>query len=104
MDIKTQSIDSIGLSVRATNALHRAQVYTIGDMLNCTEKSLSEIRNLGKKSVEEILQKIEEYSTIEAGEKITFTVPSNFDSWMETEENKQLIVNALKEIKVNLKL
>ena len=104
MDIKTQSIDSIGLSVRATNALHRAQVYTIGDMLNCTEKSLSEIRNLGKKSVEEILQKIEEYSTIEAGEKITFTVPSNFDSWMETEENKQLIVNALKEMKVKLKV
>lgn len=41
MDIKLLSIDSIGLSVRSTNALHNANVHTVGDMLEYTEESLS---------------------------------------------------------------
>ena len=68
MDVKTLSIDSIGLSNRSQNALHRAEIHTVGDMLRYTEESLNEIRNLGKKSIEEILKKIEEYRKIdEAG-------------------------------------
>ena len=30
MDVKMQSIDAIGLSVRSSNALHRAGVHTVG--------------------------------------------------------------------------
>ena len=36
MDIKLLSIDSIGLSVRSTNALQNANVHTVGDMLGYT--------------------------------------------------------------------
>ena len=61
MDVKMLSIDSIGLSNRSKNALHRAEIHTVGDMLVHTEESLNEIRNLGKKSIEEILIKIDEY-------------------------------------------
>ena len=68
MDVRTITIDSIGLSNRSQNALHRAEIYTVGDMLGYTEESLNEIRNLGSKSVEEVLKKIEEYKKIdEAG-------------------------------------
>ena len=66
MDVKMQSIDAIGLSVRSSNALHRAGVHTVGDMLERTEEDLSQVRNLGKKSLEEILEKIEKYKKIDA--------------------------------------
>ena len=61
MDVRTISINDIGLSVRSSNALHRVGVDTVGQMLGHTWESLSEIRNLGKKSIDEILMKIEEY-------------------------------------------
>lgn len=96
------SIDSIGLSARATNALHRVGVHTVGDMLNHTEESLSEIKNLGRKSVEEIVQKIEGYKKLDAGETVSFTVPENFDIWIEEEANRKLVMDALKEMKVKI--
>ena len=49
MDVKAIKIDDIGLSVRSTNALHRAGVQTVGELLNYTEDSLSNIRNMGRK-------------------------------------------------------
>lgn len=64
MEIKNVSIDTIGLSVRSVNALHRAQVHTVGEMLAHTEESLTEIRNLGKKSIQEILEKITYYQNM----------------------------------------
>ena len=65
MDIKRIPIERTGLSNRSQNALHKADVFTVGDMLQHTEESLNEIRNLGKKSIEEILGKIEYYRTME---------------------------------------
>ena len=62
MDIRTISIEKIGLSVRSLNALRRVKVFTVGDMLQHTEESLMQIRNLGRKSVQEILEKTAEYS------------------------------------------
>ena len=61
MDVKLVKIDDIGLSVRASNALHRAGVETVGDLFGYTEDMLYDIRNMGKKSVDEILLKIDEY-------------------------------------------
>ena len=65
MNVKILSIDTIGLSVRSTNALHRAGVHTVGEMLNYSEETLSKIRNLGKKSIEEIIEKVKEYRRID---------------------------------------
>ena len=59
MDVKMQSIDAIGLSVRSSNALHRAGVHTVGDMLERTEEDLSalpafsSLRFYDKKQAEE---------------------------------------------------
>ena len=52
-------IEILDLSVRASNCLKRANIYTIGDLTERTEDDLSKIRNLGKKSVDEIIEKLE---------------------------------------------
>lgn len=61
MDVKDICIENIGLSVRAYNALNKQEVATVGQLLEYTEEKLYSIRNLGAKTVGEILQKIEEY-------------------------------------------
>lgn len=61
MDVKETGIENIGLSVRAQNALRQQNVTTVGQLLECTEERLFHIRNLGVKTVGEILKKIEEY-------------------------------------------
>ncbi|WP_196814230.1 DNA-directed RNA polymerase subunit alpha C-terminal domain-containing protein [Butyrivibrio sp. LC3010] len=100
------SIDTIGLSVRSINALHRADIHTVGDMLECNEDSLNEIRNLGKKSIDEILQKIEEYqekanaSDINADnmdDNEEVIIPEDFNAWLLKDDNRQLIIDWLKE-------
>ena len=60
-DFTLLSIDDIGLSVRARNALRRTGVHTVADMLGYDEEMLYGIPNLGKKSVDEILEKIDFY-------------------------------------------
>ena len=55
MDVKMLSIDEAGLSNRCQNALRRAGIHTVGELFDCTEESLNEIRNLGRKSIGEIL-------------------------------------------------
>ena len=90
MDVKTLSIDLIGLSVRSTNALHRAEIHIVGDMLEQSEESLKKVRNLGKKSIDEILEKIQEYKAIdETGgtndtpvSEVSFTIPEDFEDWL----------------------
>ena len=72
MDIKELPIEQTGLSVRSLNALHRHEIHTIGQMLEQTEESLIQMRNLGTKSVTEILTKIAEVRTaMRAGENST---------------------------------
>lgn len=55
-------IEELELSVRAFNCLKRANINTLGDLLERTEEDLAKVRNLGKKSIEEIKQRLEEYS------------------------------------------
>lgn len=52
-------IEILDLSVRASNCLKRANIYTIGDLTERTEDDLSKIHSLGKKSVDEIIEKLE---------------------------------------------
>lgn len=104
MDIKLLSIDTIGLSVRSTNALHRAEVHTVGDMLKHSEKSLSEIRNLGEKSIKEITEKIKEYKRLEEGglpdehkDMTKFEIPEDFEKWLKDPVNQSTVIDWLKE-------
>ena len=107
MDVKSINIDDIGLSVRASNCLHRVGVHTVGDMLTYTEESLQEIRNLGKKTLAEILQKIEDYkkhseeagfpdSTYPASAPLP-EMPEDFTAWSVSDEGREFILSWLRE-------
>ena len=52
------SIDELELSVRAYNCLKRAGINTIADLLDKTIDDLGKVRNLGKKSIDEIAEKL----------------------------------------------
>lgn len=60
-ELSQVKIDVLDLSVRASNCLKRANIYTLGDLVERTEEDLSKIRNLGKKSVDEIIEKLKDY-------------------------------------------
>lgn len=53
-------IDDLDFSVRAYNCLKRANVNTLGDLTEKTELEMMKIRNLGKKSLKEVIDKIKE--------------------------------------------
>ncbi len=53
-------IEDLDFSVRTYNCLKRAGINTIGDLVARTEEDMMKVRNLGKKSLEEVIQKLEE--------------------------------------------
>ncbi len=54
------SIDDLDFSVRAYNCLKRAGVNTLGDLTSKSELEMMKIRNLGKKSLKEVIDKIKD--------------------------------------------
>ena len=60
----TQKIESLNLSARSHNSLERAGIEYIGELLLMSEDELKEIKNLGKKSLEEISEKLEDFKNI----------------------------------------
>ena len=48
----------LDLSVRSFNCLKRAGIDTVEDLINRTEEDMIKVRNLGKKSLEEVIQKL----------------------------------------------
>ena len=64
VDTKTKAletpIEEVEFSVRAFNCLKRAGVHTIQDLVNMTETEVTKIRNLGKKSLKEVIDKVAE--------------------------------------------
>ncbi|WP_456322741.1 DNA-directed RNA polymerase subunit alpha [Hydrogenimonas sp.] len=55
-----QGLDTLGLSARSYNSLERAGLKYIGELALMSENELKEIKNLGKKSLEEIKEKLAE--------------------------------------------
>ncbi len=53
-------IEELELSVRSYNCLKRAAINTIEDMIQRTEEDMIKVRNLGRKSLEEVDQKLSE--------------------------------------------
>ena len=52
------TIEDLDLSVRSFNCLKRAGIDTVEDLTNRTEADMIKVRNLGKKSLEEVIQKL----------------------------------------------
>ena len=54
------SIDELELSVRSYNCLKRAGINTVEELTNRTPEDMMKVRNLGRKSLEEVLAKLDE--------------------------------------------
>lgn len=52
------SIEDLELSVRSYNCLKRAGIHTVADILSRTEHDMMKVRNLGKKSLDEVVNKM----------------------------------------------
>jgi DNA-directed RNA polymerase subunit alpha len=55
------NIDDMDLSVRSYNCLKRAGIQTVEDLIKRTEEDMLKVRNLGRKSLDEVLEKIKSY-------------------------------------------
>jgi len=53
------TIEELDLSVRSYNCLKRAGINTVEDLINKTEEDMMKVRNLGRKSLEEVVQKMD---------------------------------------------
>ena len=54
------TIDDLDLSVRSFNCLKRAGINTVADLAQKTEDDMMKVRNLGRKSLDEVKKKLEE--------------------------------------------
>ena len=53
------TIDELDLSVRSFNCLKRANINTVADLINKTSEDMMKVRNMGKKSLDEVQKKLE---------------------------------------------
>lgn len=53
------TVEELELSVRSLNCLKRAAIHNVEDLINRTEDEMMKVRNLGRKSLEEIIQKLQ---------------------------------------------
>ncbi len=60
-DILGRSIDDMELSVRSFNCLKRAGIHTVEDLTKKSEEDMLKVRNLGRKSLDEVIQKLQSY-------------------------------------------
>jgi len=58
--VMDMSIDELELSVRSYNCLKRAGINTVSELCNRTPDDMMKVRNLGRKSLEEVIAKLEE--------------------------------------------
>jgi DNA-directed RNA polymerase subunit alpha len=54
------TIDELDLSVRSSNCLHRAGINTVQELIQRSEEDMMKVRNLGRKSLEEVINKLAE--------------------------------------------
>ncbi len=55
------TIDELDLSVRSFNCLKRAGINTVEDLINKSEMDMMKVRNLGRKSLEEVIAKLDSF-------------------------------------------
>ena len=55
------TVEELDLSVRSFNCLKRANIHKVGDLIEKTEEEMMKVRNLGKKSLDEVVQKLAQF-------------------------------------------
>ena len=56
-----RAIEDMDLSVRSYNCLKRANIHTVEDLTRKTEDEMLKVRNLGRKSLDEVILKLDSY-------------------------------------------
>ena len=59
--VLAMAIEDMDLSVRSYNCLKRANIHTVEDLTKKTEEEILKVRNLGRKSLDEVILKLESY-------------------------------------------
>ncbi|MBA1432722.1 MAG: DNA-directed RNA polymerase subunit alpha [Epsilonproteobacteria bacterium] len=77
----TTNIDSLGLSARSFNCLDRSNIKLVGEIVLMSTNDLKNVKNLGKKSYDEIVEKIQEFG---------FTVGADLDDDVATALKKKI--------------
>ena len=54
------TIEDLDLSVRSFNCLKRAGITTVADLVEKSEEEMMRVRNLGRKSLDEVKKKLDE--------------------------------------------
>ena len=86
--VLAQDVEVLDLSVRAMNCLNSANIKLIGELCNKTESRMLKYRNFGKKSLDEIKEKIEKI-----GLSLGMTYSENISAALERESEKARIDN-----------
>ena len=60
--ILNTSVEELELTVRSSNCLKNANIKTIGDLIRKSEEEIAKTRNFGKKSLQEIKDKLNEWN------------------------------------------
>ena len=104
MNVSNLSIDTIGLSVRSVNALHRSGCHTVGEMMVHTQQSLSQIRHLGSKSIQEILEQIARFRAMSDDPQPAPAAPigGDFEAWLEAPEHQTLVRDLLRREEISI--
>ncbi len=58
--VMEMTIEDLDLSVRSYNCLKRAEINTVADLMQKSEEDMIKVRNLGRKSLEEVKKKLQE--------------------------------------------
>lgn len=58
--VREMTIEELDLSVRSFNCLKRAGINTVDDLASKSEEDMMKVRNLGRKSLEEVIKKLED--------------------------------------------
>jgi DNA-directed RNA polymerase subunit alpha len=79
-----ERIDELGLSARSFNCLDRSNIKYIGEIVMMSQNDLKNVKNLGKKSFDEIVEKLGEYG-FEVGASLSDDVVSALKKKIEAE-------------------
>ena len=81
-----KKIEELDLSVRSYNCLKRAGINTVGELAQKTSEEMMRVRNLGRKSLKEVIQKLHEI-----GLDLRQSYDSDFLDGDENEHNDAII-------------
>ncbi|MGL4854328.1 MAG: DNA-directed RNA polymerase subunit alpha [Lentisphaeria bacterium] len=82
LDMLTMNVREMGLSVRSKNCLDSARLATVAELVLKTENEMLKYRNFGKKSLDEIKEKLEEmglYLGMPIPEVVRLALPKTLD-------------------------